>query len=507
MKEIKWHTALKFFAVWLILLYSAGFFNHVAKLPMGVHQGAQCDRASLAQNFYYGGFKFLYPEVNENRCIDGIVSCEFPLTSYLAAALYATFGYNELWFRLLTMVFAAAGLFSLFLLLRRYVSEITALLMVMTLQFSPIFIFYTAGFIPDMTSLGLSLIAWCLFFYLFVPHPFLPNSKSKWQMILVSMILGLAIAVKTTTMVQWMTMAGLITLSYIPKLQLNLVNRKQAIYALLGALILPVAWFMWSRHLAETHNSQYFMMRVPWLGKESYSLAWQVYRANWPQETFSRPLIYIAVTLLVLPLFLYRQIPRPIWVVSTLNTLGSLAFLILMMEQFKYHDYYIICLTPAFLFSWLAMSSAIQKINSKYWWFKVLLFLLFVWAFTFQYNGGKVNLNERFTEGNYWEQSHVRSIDYDGLRPKLRKLGIDRNTCVIVGYDVSPNNTLYLMHLRGHRFSKDHGDERIHHIIHGAKPSILISNDTTFTQQVRGMVKSLDELDSFKYIHIYKINH
>lgn len=474
---------------------------------MGVHQGAQCDRASLAQNFYYGGFKFLYPEVNENRCIDGIVSCEFPLTSYLAAGLYATFGYDELWFRLLTLTFAAGGLFSLFLLLRRYVNEITALLMVMTLQFSPIFIFYTAGFIPDMSSLGLSLLAWFLFFNLFVPHTYLPNSKNKWQMIFASLILGLAIAVKTTSMVQWMTMAGLVTLSFIPKLQLNLVNRKQAVYVLLCALILPVIWFLWSRHLASTHNSQYFMMRVPWLGKESYSLAWQVYRANWPQETFSRPLIYIALGVLILPFFLFRYIPKHLFLVSLLNTFGSLAFLVLMMEQFKYHDYYIICLMPAFVFSWLAVASAVQKLNSKFWWVKVLLFLLFFKAFTFQYNGGTVNLNERFTEGNYWEQSHVRSIDYDSLRPKLRKLGIDRNTCVIVGYDVSPNNTLYLMHLRGHRFSKDHGDERINHIIHGAKPSVLISNDTAFTKQIRGMVKSLDALDSFKYIHIYKINH
>ena len=121
---------------------------------MGVHQGAQCDRASLAQNYYYNGLRFFYPEVNETFCGDGIVSVEMPLPSYFAAILYKFFGYNEQWFRLLTFTFFTIGMYALFLWFKLYFKTLTAFALLLIINSSPIILFYSISFITANTLLS-----------------------------------------------------------------------------------------------------------------------------------------------------------------------------------------------------------------------------------------------------------------------------------------------------------------------------------------------------------------
>lgn len=497
----------KFFILWLGFAWYAGIFDHLHELPRGVHQGAQCDRASLAQNYYYGGMNFLYPEVNEDRCIDGIVSCELPLTPYLSAALYQLFGYDEIWFRLLSFALFSLGMFALFLLFKTQMNQLNALLLVITIQCSPILMFYAANFIPDISALGLSLIAVFLFFKLHIKHTYLPNYSSPWWNLLFIVSISLSIASKTTNLIHWLSMSGLILFSFFPALNIHIVNRKKAIYGLLLALIMPAIWYLWSKHLGQTHNFQYFMMRIPWSETwESYQSAWLVYLANWPQQTFSEPLIFIVFGLIVVALCLKRYTSNALWYLTLFNFLGSLAFLFVMIEQFKYHDYYIICLFPVFALSWLLLAEASKKISSKFWYLKIVAFLLIVWAFFFQSNGGLINLRERYTEGNYWDQSSVQPNRYDTLRLMLIARNINRNTCVIAGYDPTPNNILYLLHLRGHRYSKEHDSERLNYIVNGAHPQYLISNSRQLDSAVNQLVDMKFELE-YRELKVFKLIH
>lgn len=507
MRYEKLLISLKFLIVWLGFAYISGIFDHLHELPRGVHQGAQCDRASLAQNYYYGGMKFLYPEVNEDRCIDGIVSCELPLTPYLSAALYHLFGYDEFWFRLLSFCFFSLGMFGLFLLFRSRTNDFTSLLLVLTLQCSPILMFYAANFLPDISALGLSLMGLFLFYRSHFSHPYLPAYQSKWIAVLTILCLSLAIASKTTNIIHWMSLMGVLLFSYISAFKIQLRNRKQAWYTLLLSLIIPVAWYFWSKHLGQTHNYQYFMMRIPWSeSMESYKTAWLVYLANWPQQTFSEPLIYIALGLILFSLSLKKYISNDLWFLCLFNFLGSAAFLLVMIEQFKYHDYYIISLMPAFALCWLALIDASTKIPSKFWYVKTAALALLILAFTFQYNGGSTNLLERYTPGNYWDQSSVQASEYDTLRQMLQARHIDRNTCVMAGYDPTPNNILYLLHLRGHRYSKDHDAQRLDYIINGAHPQYVISNDCGLDSTVHTMVDARLELE-YRDLKVYRLNY
>jgi hypothetical protein len=473
---------------------------------MSVHQSAQCDRASLAQNFYYNGFRFLYPEVNEDRCTDGIVSCELPFTNYLAACLYKLFGYDEFWFRLLSYVFISLGMYALFLMFRLYLNAVASFLLVLLINCSPVILFYSANFLPDITSLGLVFVAWFLFFRMHISHVYLPVSKSIYSRLLFILCLSIAIASKTTSAIQWVTMFSVLLLSYMKGLNISILEKRKLWINLACSLIIPISWYLWSRHLSQTHNSQYFMMSIPHSeNAEAYKAAWQVYLANWPAQTFTEPLIYIAVGLFFVVLVLKRFISARLWFITSINFIGSAAFLFIMIEQFKYHDYYVICLFPSFVLSWIALAEASRSIKPNFWWVKVICLAGIAIALNYQFRMGSVNLRERFTQGNYWEQSHHHAEDYEIFRDQLKALGINRNYCVIAGNDNAPNNILYLLHLKGHRFSKDHDNERIDHIITGSRPSYLISNDSAFTEKVRPAVKELKLMASYKYLRAYEI--
>lgn len=475
---------------------------------MGVHQSAQCDRLSLAQNYYYNGFRFFYPEVNENRCIDGIVSCEFPIMSYLAAGLFKIGSYNEFYFRLLSFLVFSLGVFALYLLLIRYFNPFISLILITLFNASPIVLFYANNFLPDIASLGLSLCAWYFFFKGFVLHPYLPKYVKKTDVLFLFITLSLSIAIKTTSIIQWFTMLLVLIIAQIFPHKFKIQSSKTLFTILLMSLLLPVSWYFWSQHLGKFHNSAYFLMQIPdFTGWNDYFNDWHVYLANWPSQTYTSPIIYILFGLLILSLFLYPVLNKTLWLISSINTLGTLAFLSLMIHQFKYHDYYVLCLLPVFILNWLTLGTAIKQLNKKLWLLKVTLIILLLLGTNYQFNFGRRYLKERYTEGNYWEQSHINALDYMDLKNHLSNLGIDRNDCVMVGYDISPNNILYYLHLNGFRFYKDQNEALIVDNINLRQPNILISNSIEFEQQVSKHVKGLELLHVYKQLKIYNIKY
>ncbi len=501
-------SVLKFSIVWCIFNWWIGGFNHLNERPRGVHQGAQCDRASLAFNYYADGLQFLYPEVHENRCNDGVVSCELPLSNYLSALLYKAFGFNEKYFRLLTFLFVSIGMFAFWLMLKLYFKTITAYLLLFLLNGSPILLFYSSNFIPDASSLGLVLVSWFLFFKLFIKHPYQPNYQKRIYYVLFVFALSFAIASKTTSLIQWISMTLLCLLSYIKFLKIELVNKKRMLLSLFFPLIIPVAWQLWARHLGKLHNSEFFMMHIPVMNTwQEYQTAWHVYIANWPAETFSAPLQYFILFFLILPFFLKKYTDNHLWYLTMLNTIGSFLFMAIMIQQFMYHDYYILCLLPCFLLNWIAIGNAIQKIKSPYWWVKIGLFIMLLMAVKIQLLYGKLNLEARYTPGNYWEQSQQVTKDYSEFKILINKRGIGRKNCVLVGYDGAPNNVLYLLDLSGRRINKDFNDEQILEAVNEINPQYLISNDSNFTARINPYFKKLDLLEKHEYLELYRVEY
>lgn len=470
---------------------------------MSVHQGAQCDRASLAQNFYYNGFNILYPEVNENRCNDGIVSCEFPIISYTAALAYKLFGYNEFYFRTISFLIYSLGIWGLFLLFKRNTNTSIAMFLVLLVCSSPILLFYSNNFIPDISSFGFILFAWYLFFKLFIPHPHFPKAKTYTLLIvLFSLTLSLAISIKTTSIIHFASMIGLLFLSYFKTLKIEIHYKKQLIIALLFALVLPVSWFLWSKYLAQYHNNAYFLMQIPKFESfQHFKDAWQTYYNNWPNQAYSYPILGCLLFIALLNLFLVRKEAIHLWIVSQLSFWLSVLFFIAMLYQFRYHDYYMICLLPALFLNLIYLIQTIK--NHSPWWIKITGFALLITAANYQLNQGKKNLKERYEKGNYWEQSHHEVKDYIAFKKLIEPYNININQCILVGYDNNPNAILYLLHLRGFRLNADQTNDYLKEILTKSKPQYIISNNPEFEQRVRS-IANIDLLKEYKNIKLFK---
>ncbi len=472
---------------------------------MSVHQGAQCDRASLAQNYFHNGFHFLYPEVNENRCHDGIVACELPLMSYSAALLYKLFYYDEIWFRLLNFIVLSIGFFSLFKLLKRYVHWVLALVLIVLFFHSSILLFYSNSFLPDTASLGLILIAWYLFFKQFIPHPFLPNNNSKIIFFVFVLCLSLGIALKTSSFIAFVLMSFLLIVSYLSKNKLKLIQRKQLALALILSLMIPLIWFFWSRHLGKIHNNAYFLMQIPEFNNwENYKEAWHVYYNNWPQQTYTYPLFHVFIGIFVINWFLYKNELKWTWLISNVYVLGVLGFFLIMLTQFKYHDYYIIALLPAFWFSILHFILYIKSLKPKFWLLKIGLFIIFILFANLQFNQGKKNLTERYSKNNYWEQSHLDVDDYLTFKKQISKYKISRNECILVGYDNNPNILLYLLDLRGYRFNADQDMNYLKDILNN-QPRYVIVNHPEFKQKILSLNQKYKTLEVYKNIQLLEL--
>jgi hypothetical protein len=72
-----------FWLAWLLLCWPLGVYDYLQRPPQGMHQSAQCDRASLAWNFAYTDGDILHPRIHEVRFGDGIVAGEMPVMPWL----------------------------------------------------------------------------------------------------------------------------------------------------------------------------------------------------------------------------------------------------------------------------------------------------------------------------------------------------------------------------------------------------------------------------------------
>src|SRR6202043_174409 len=98
----------------------------------------ESDVASIAQNFYRGGFHFVRPQIDWAGDQPGYVGTEFPILPFLAAICYKVFGVHEWVGRIQGVILFALSLPFFFLLLRELVGETAAVWALFFYSFAPL---------------------------------------------------------------------------------------------------------------------------------------------------------------------------------------------------------------------------------------------------------------------------------------------------------------------------------------------------------------------------------
>jgi len=480
--------SLWFWLMWLLLSALLGVYSRLDLPPQGIHQGAQCDRASLAWNFAFTDGNILNPHVHETRFGNGLVAGEFPLVPWMAAQCYRAFGYHHFWFRGISWLLLSLGVWCAFLITGFFLNQLLhRLLLISIWVLSPILLFYGPNFLPDSSALAITLAAW--YFLL----------RWRFRMRIADLLagiglLGLAGLVKITFS------AGLFPAALLIMVHLwghNAGIRKWFLpalaFVLAGTAIL--SWYRYAAALNATSGNVHFLLQAKPASslQEAQSLSVSIVR-NWLEQFYRGPYIFAIIALGVISAFFPKRQDAWIYQLSLWYILAAAGFFILMQSQFLYHDYYFIFFYLPVFFILIQVYLRSIRFSGMMGCASFLLFLLPLLNYTHTAH----LLAERYRQGSYWEQTITDLSTWQGSDQWLDSLGVPRNEqALLTGYDPTPNNQLYFLQRRGKRFHSDYSPETVHGIIlqHQIRWLVLTDprewdarycNDSLFSTQIVG---------------------
>jgi len=200
----------------------------------------QSDVAAIARNFEKNGFHFAYPQIDWAGDAPGYVGTEFPILPFVAAICYKIVGVHDWIGRLQAVIFFAASLPFLFLLVRHIFGETAAIWATFFYSFAPLNVFTGRSFMPDVPSLSLALIG--LYFFL----RWIEDERATF-LIGAAIMISLALLIKLPTVIIGVPLVFLVW----QKWHWHFL-RQSALRLFAAATILPsLAWYWHAHQIAE----------------------------------------------------------------------------------------------------------------------------------------------------------------------------------------------------------------------------------------------------------------
>ncbi len=441
---------LIFFTLAFGLFAYFGLVEYLEYGPFGMHQGAQADRASIAFNYARESMNFLEPRVMENRSMHGITGMEFPIVAYATALLYKIFDYNPFFYRLIEALLFLAGQYAAWKIAGFFITKLTHRILFHILWISsPILIFYSNNFLPEVPALSLSLLAWYQFFrYYYGIEP----RKSLLGFTLFS---SLAALIKITYLIPIIALFLLVLMQKRLKIAEFPQKRRFIVHLLIPILVVPV-WYGYARFLTELTYNLHFLQQI----NPPESIAEFVENSRYALNTWIDgiyPREFIILLLLVWVYTLQRQF-RNLDILGWISVglfFGFLSIFVLFNRQFRYHDYYFVAAIPFLFFTMLYIYK--QHLEQRMIFSGVVGIITLVGLFIspiVHARHTKKQVIATYTKGDYYCQNVVTNIeDMEVTRAFInREMGSGE---LIVAFDPSPNTLLYYLERQGIRLAPD----------------------------------------------------
>jgi hypothetical protein len=474
MQRIK--PAYGFWLIWIFLSAYLGVFKALPKSPESVHQGAQCDRACVAWNYYHESMNFFMPRVSEDRQSEGVTGMEFPVIPYSAALLYKIFGPHDFIYRFLMYVLVSLGVFHAWKITGLFIQQnIHRLLLVFGWYCSPVLVFYTPNFLADSGAMAFVMMAW--YYLLLRIYGVEPDRNLRRYSL-------------------WMSLAGLLKISFLiygisgfmllylwrffKNQPLQVVLTRRDFWWMLVPAIPVSAWYGYSGWLTRKTSNMHFLQSMnPAESIKELIQNSQTAINNW-QESLYRPgyFVYFMIVLLILLVLRLRDALLP-GLAAILMISGFGAIWILFNRQFLYHDYYFILFFPALFFGWLFLQQLFQEQRQVFLGCASIGMGVAFWVIPFMNAGHAAHMmNRRYATGDYYHQNAFPETEELVAQSDTLKKVIPEGARIFYAFDNTPNTALYLMKKRGVRISKDFGPEITADILSKSRAKFLVLNDT-----------------------------
>lgn len=415
-----------------------------------MHQGAQTDRACIAYNYYSESMNFFKPRVSEKRAHDGICGLEFPVVNYTAACLYKLFGFHDFWYRLLMFFISSTGiLFAVKLFYRQKINPGLALPLLFLWMASPVFLFYSISYLPDMAAMSFCVLA------VYFLWQYLNDHSNKKKLYTATLFIALSGLIKITYLVYPMAFITAAILAAIIHKK-NLRNYSGYFAGLLVALVPVAIWYYYSKKLTAFTGNTHFLQSInppESIGEFFKNLSYTL--QTWSFQLFPPNVFYILILIFILSaLFVIKKhVFHALFFLISL--FGIVAILLLFSRQFLYHDYYLIILYPLLLQGFILLGLTLQQLSTN---FKPLILvfpLILLGMMVFHFFHANKNTIGRFEKGNYLNQVVFDGVEnYTKYSKEIGQI-IPANAMVFSAFDPQPNATLYLLKRKGVRIFTD----------------------------------------------------
>ena len=241
--------------LFLVLIFLLALFLRLYKIDNPIadwHSWRQADTASISRNFIKEGFSPFYPKFDSLRALNSYGEknihryffAEFPLYNIIAHPFYLLFGVNEIYLRLVSVIFSSLSAIILFFLVRKYSSPLTANLSALFFAIIPFNIYYGRVTMTDPLHVFLSILALLL-------ATLWLEKKTVWWSFLTGAVLALAILTKPYAVILGLPIGVLILSNWNQKIKFGTTQ-----IVLMGVLALS-PYFFWRWHINRYPEGQF----------------------------------------------------------------------------------------------------------------------------------------------------------------------------------------------------------------------------------------------------------
>jgi len=461
------------FFIGIVSLFLIYRFHDIMWLrPQSIHQWRQADCLQIAHNYLTDSWNFFRPSIH-NYFSDGETSGktagEFPLLYFFVALLWKVFGEHEFIYRMVTLTIFISGLFALYDLLKKILNNnFWSLAITFFLFTSPVIVFYSNNFLPNVPAFSFVLIGWNFF------YRYYHSKKSKFLFFAIGMF-TLGGLFKMTAYISFIVLGAFYIFECIKfkilKKELKIFqNLQTSFFPFLFSLIIMLSWYIYAAYFTGIHG-----------GKYTFNGLWPIWEMKSSQievildfikniiyhQLFSSTALLLIIAMGIFLFVDYKKTNRFILTSLALLLIGCTSFIALWFQALEAHDYYVInlLLFPLFIligFVWHLKENYQFLFNSK---IVQIIFSVFVLCNIF-YASNNIrmrywgNLNVSLSVAKiladkpeidywWWTGSHNSFKALNDIEPYNRSLGIKETDLVAFIPDQGFSTSLYLMNQKG----------------------------------------------------------
>ena len=459
----------------VIIFLFLDYHNILFYRPQSIHFMRQTDCLSFVVTYYNYGMNFFEPRVLNLNSDNGKAIGEFPILYYLTAVFYKIFGEHEFFLRLINLSIVTVGLFYLYKLLLKVLSDIVYALSFTFLFFSStILIYYTNNYLPDAAAFGFTLIGWYFYYGFFI-------NRNRTRFFIISILFFTLASLLKVTYGLYLAAAllSLIVFEIFVNRKFSLKRYYPYLLSFMLSFLIIAAWYFYVIQYNKTNNVDSFLMHYkPIWAITSLQVAdvWEYISNYWYTKYYYESTIHTFILLILAGLFFVKKSNKVILTFAITSTIGSLIYFFLFYSQFKAHDYYFIALIPAIIFlvisSFISIQNSYPKIIGNIF-FKIVIITILILSL----NYARDKVLDRYDENNH-DMIDIIGWQLDNSEDYINSIGIVEEAKVIVIQDYTPNGSLYFLNRRGWTLSdtSDTDIKNLHSYIQEGAEYLLLTN-------------------------------